>query len=718
MNDKNDVEISNSDYVNSPTLKDSNLKESYQTNEFVNNIDSMNSNKNLISEDIDVNDKAISSNTDNGKSTSFFSKCFNKIVNLNKAASMGSSNMNIAKMNDGENARGYDENSIKMDNSEMEKINEDSAALYNSSDFFTNDKNNKEETKNLSMMSNNDYKNETENLSMSNNNNYKEGTENLSMMSNNNYKEGTENLSMVSNNNYKEGTENLSMVSNNNYKEGTENLSMVSNNNYKEGTENLSMVSNNNYKEGTENLSMVSNNNYKEGTENLSMVSNNNYKEGTENLSMVSNNNYKDGTENLSLMSNNNNISSNCNSNSIGFGMFLNSMSKDGLFQDFNFGEMITGMSNFHKNETELNISRGEIYLNECEFVFTTHVLLNSGFRFQAIEDVKKKKRREFFKLEELTIDTKRTKSDSINKIVDSKKEEKSEMDTIGIHVESIKNDGMNYGKSEELIEKEKKIEGKMEANKENGEKGEYCKNGEYGKNMEGKMSQDEKERIEMCDEILMELKNSFYEQILNIENNFKNLDNKIENNNCFSFHCIMEKLKNRKYDNVLLIYNDLYLYLNNLLFLSKPSSYIWMKLHELSSQISNTILNIQQKKEKRFNEGNHLLHTDEIEKKENKKQVTTGEETIEESINEEEKLAFQLLLGKLHQDIHFELFRKFKNKAVWKTLEGGEIELDDKLTKADVFRDMYNWCKLQLELKSKRSDISESESDSSKDSY
>ncbi|GAB66518.1 hypothetical protein PCYB_093030, partial [Plasmodium cynomolgi strain B] len=234
----------------------------------------------------------------------------------------------------------------------------------------------------------------------------------------------------------------------------------------------------------------------------------------------------------------------------------------------------------------------------------------------------------------------------------------------------------------------------------------------------------DDKERIQLCEEVLTHLKSTFYDQILNIENNFKNLSNKIEESNSFYFQCIVDKLQNGKYENVFFIYNDIYLYVNNLLFLSKPSSFIWMKLHELSIQITGCISEVQQRKEKKKSSCSQgaqgtlqeHAHKDGVEKE--KGPLLPPGDTIEQSINEEEKLAFQLLLGKLHQDIHFELFRKFKNKAVWKTLEGGEIELDDKLTKADVFREMYNWCKVQLELKSKRSDVSESESDSSKDSY
>lgn len=309
----------------------------------------------------------------------------------------------------------------------------------------------------------------------------------------------------------------------------------------------------------------------------------------------------------------------------------------------------------------------------------------------------KKKKKRDIVSSEELIIDSKRKKSDNINDYY--KIDDKSEINLLKT---SHENNSM-HEKEDELTA--------------SGEGGGIHDNGSTSwsnKYTEHEISLKKKQQIDICNEILNHLQNKYYEQILNIENNFKNLENKIEDNNFFNFNCIMEKLRNKKYDNILLIFDDIHMYLNNLLFLSKPSSYIWMKLHELLNQVANSLLNIHQMKREAFNEIDYNFQDD----ADNKKKNIIESQTIEQSINEEEKLSFQLLLGKLHQDIHFELFRKFKSKAVWKTLEGGEIELDDKLTKADVFREMYNWCKLQLDLKDKRSEISESESDSSKDSY
>ncbi|GAW81011.1 hypothetical protein, conserved [Plasmodium gonderi] len=418
----------------------------------------------------------------------------------------------------------------------------------------------------------------------------------------------------------------------------------------------------------------------------------------------------------------------------------------------------ISAISTFHKNKTELNLDRGEIYLNENELALISYHLSTSGFRFFPIDDTKKKKKRELSKLDELIVDTKRIKSDhpigsSFKRdgsyegkkieIGDRGKNEdfsnadenvvKCEIKTGGSDCGTLLTHSGNVGKTEHTKvyhyaeKQEDKSERKLKEYEDDIHRDSTLNEMKEKKSdktsnyldEDAKKELEDKEKIELCDEILTQIKNSFYDQILNIENNFKNLDNKIEDNNCFYFQCIMEKLKNKKYENTFLIYNDVYLYLNNLLFMSKPSSYIWMKLHELSTQITNSISDIQQrKKDKAWIQTIHNVHHQSMAKEEMKKEKINSQDTIEQSINEEEKLAFQLLLGKLHQDIHFELFRKFKNKAVWKTLEGGEIELDDKLTKADVFREMYNWCKDQLELKSKQSDSSESESDSSKDSY
>ncbi|CXI43323.1 conserved Plasmodium protein, unknown function [Plasmodium berghei] len=357
------------------------------------------------------------------------------------------------------------------------------------------------------------------------------------------------------------------------------------------------------------------------------------------------------------------------------------------------FNESLQNIINFNKKNVDLDLCRGEIYLTNNELFYISYLVMNNHFRFSPIEDQKKKKKRDIVNSEELIIDSKRKKSDNTNDYY--KIDDKSEIDLLKLSQEN-----------NSVHEKEDELTG-------NGGMYDNDSNSWSNKYSEHEISFKKKQQIDICNEILNHLQSKYYEQILNIENNFKNLENKIEDNNFFNFNCIMEKLRNKKYDNILLIFDDIHMYLNNLLFLSKPSSYIWMKLHELLNQVANTLLNIHQMKREAFNEIDYNFQDDNNEKKD-----IIGSQTIEQSINEEEKLSFQLLLGKLHQDIHFELFRKFKSKAVWKTLESGEIELDDKLTKADVFREMYNWCKLQLDLKDKRSEISESESDSSKDSY
>ncbi|SBT77123.1 conserved Plasmodium protein, unknown function [Plasmodium ovale] len=388
------------------------------------------------------------------------------------------------------------------------------------------------------------------------------------------------------------------------------------------------------------------------------------------------------------------------------------------------YAQVISGMVSFNKTIIDFNMGRGELYMSDGELAFISCLILKSGYRFCLVDDSKKKKKREFVKMEEFVTDLKKSKSDvsgndhPTNQQVNNFSSNIPNDITKDGNVKQVNTQGesssiINMMKNEEVTRREK-------ANNSMEEDTMGINDHASVKDIKKEISIEEKEKIELYDEILIQLKKTYYDQILNIENNFKNLENKIENNNIFHFNCIMEKLKNRKYENILLIYNDIYIYLNNLLFLSKPSSYIWMKLHELSAQLTNTISTIQQGKRdgKELWKSQTLYSNSEELDQEKKKETTRGSDTIEQSINEEEKLAFQLLLGKLHQDIHFELFRKFKSKAVWKTLEGGEIELDDKLTKADVFREMYNWCKLQLDLKSKRSDESESESDSSKDSY
>ncbi|EUD65400.1 hypothetical protein C922_04140 [Plasmodium inui San Antonio 1] len=415
----------------------------------------------------------------------------------------------------------------------------------------------------------------------------------------------------------------------------------------------------------------------------------------------------------------------------------------------------LTAIAAFNERKSELKVSRGEIYLSEKEFGIISYLLSGSGFRFCLMDDPKKKKKRELLRLDELLLEAKRWKGDGLSSSV---KREGSHERKLGGHLTYVDNsedpNGAYPYDAEDGSEEEGKLstrvgelgihwdrsevikgdESPTERETQRRPKGEGYTHldsaSERGNKTNNDISNemrsgaDYKERLQLCEEVLTQLRNSFYDKILNIENNFKNISNKIEESNCFYFQCIMDKLKNGGYENVFLIYNDIYLYVNNLLFLSKPSSFIWMKVHELSTQINACISEVQLRMEKKKSSSSQgaqpalqeQADKDEVDKE--KALLHPPGDTLEQSINEEEKLAFQLLLGKLHQDIHFELFRKFKSKAVWKTLEGGEIELDDKLTKADVFREMYNWCKVQLELKSKRSYVSESESDSSKDSY
>ncbi|KJP87683.1 hypothetical protein AK88_02711 [Plasmodium fragile] len=416
----------------------------------------------------------------------------------------------------------------------------------------------------------------------------------------------------------------------------------------------------------------------------------------------------------------------------------------------------MTAITEFHKKESQVKISRGEIYLSEKEFAVISYLLSGSGFRFALIDDPKKKKKRELLRLDELLMEAKRWKGEGLTS---SLKREGTHERRQGGNMSYVDNTEDAHGAGRYDAEDGSLEEGKLLRRSSEGVGVHYAKNelikgeqsstsretqrrlkesgythldstSERGNKTNNDIQNeiisrvDNKERIQLCEEILLHLKNNFYDQILNIEHNFKNLGNRIEDSNGFYFQCIMDKLQNKKYENLFFIYNDVYMYVNNLLFLSKPSSFIWMKVHELSTQITGSMSELQQRKETKKTslsqgaQGSLQEHVDKDDVGKGKALLVPPGDTIEQSIDEDEKLAFQLLLGKLHQDIHFELFRKFKSKAVWKTLESGEIELDDKLTKADVFREMYSWCKVQLELKSKRSDVSDTESDSSKDSY
>ncbi|KAF8819622.1 hypothetical protein IE077_000013 [Cardiosporidium cionae] len=72
-------------------------------------------------------------------------------------------------------------------------------------------------------------------------------------------------------------------------------------------------------------------------------------------------------------------------------------------------------------------------------------------------------------------------------------------------------------------------------------------------------------------------------------------------------------------------------------------------------------------------------------------------EGNLDAPIMDEERGDFQNLLLKLNQDQHFALFSEYQQRAVWRTLDGGEVELDDRGTAPHIFRDMIVWCRRQL---------------------
>eukprot|EP00922_Rhytidocystis_sp_ex-Travisia-forbesii_P051470 GHVS01076383.1.p1 GENE.GHVS01076383.1~~GHVS01076383.1.p1 ORF type:complete len:414 (+),score=53.89 GHVS01076383.1:567-1808(+) len=69
------------------------------------------------------------------------------------------------------------------------------------------------------------------------------------------------------------------------------------------------------------------------------------------------------------------------------------------------------------------------------------------------------------------------------------------------------------------------------------------------------------------------------------------------------------------------------------------------------------------------------------------------GAGTIETSTCAEDRKRFQELLGTLTQEQHLQLYDLFQQAAVWKEMPDGVVELDDKRTSVEVFRQMVRWC-------------------------
>ncbi|XP_053990107.1 uncharacterized protein LOC128882522 [Hylaeus volcanicus] len=70
--------------------------------------------------------------------------------------------------------------------------------------------------------------------------------------------------------------------------------------------------------------------------------------------------------------------------------------------------------------------------------------------------------------------------------------------------------------------------------------------------------------------------------------------------------------------------------------------------------------------------------------------------ETLE-SISDFERTNFQNHLSQLEATHHRKLFEAFRCTAVWRSIETGEVELDDAKTSPPVFRKMIAWCHAQL---------------------
>lgn len=68
--------------------------------------------------------------------------------------------------------------------------------------------------------------------------------------------------------------------------------------------------------------------------------------------------------------------------------------------------------------------------------------------------------------------------------------------------------------------------------------------------------------------------------------------------------------------------------------------------------------------------------------------------------ITEAERASFQAYLSQLEARHHLMLFEAFRRTAVWKSIESGEVELDDARTSPPVFRKMIAWCRSQLAVK------------------
>ena len=92
-----------------------------------------------------------------------------------------------------------------------------------------------------------------------------------------------------------------------------------------------------------------------------------------------------------------------------------------------------------------------------------------------------------------------------------------------------------------------------------------------------------------------------------------------------------------------------------------------------------------------------HYRHSDSnVKRKKNKRYKAHDSETI----TEYERTSFQNHLSQLSASQHRILFEAFRRTAVWKSIESGEVELDDTQTTPPVFRKMIAWCHAQLENK------------------
>ncbi|SJK86270.1 conserved Plasmodium protein, unknown function [Babesia microti strain RI] len=235
---------------------------------------------------------------------------------------------------------------------------------------------------------------------------------------------------------------------------------------------------------------------------------------------------------------------------------------------------------------------------------------------------------------------------------------------------------------------------------------------------------------------------NGFMSKIHANDPQFHEISSRVSPLKYITLQDVLEKLVNYGYESTSEALCDIYCVLICAFRLVDPGSEEWLKIHRISTLLSNLVVSENLKDNYMLNSDNqrnnchrhanfhgyakrtqgsdmgkncenkHIYQEDfgksqsELEFEQELLRIAANKKTAFEfipspptpspnvpPITYEERLEFQELLSTLPEECHLDLFTTFENTATWKNV-GDEIELDDHATDPLVFRSLIQWAR------------------------